>query len=108
MSAVGISKSSRYPVNEMGAGYLGGELPQSGFPNGPDGRLRILNEPAIARVLVLSRQTMRPVAETWSRPDGSWRVEGLALHSSYIVIGLDGRMIANAAVQDWVMPAEME
>lgn len=90
-----------------GAFYLGGDLPSDpGNPDSPDGRARVLNQPAVVRVRVLERRTMALVADVRSGPDGTWRVERIA-DVEYIVLGLDEAGRVNAAIQDWVRPAPM-
>lgn len=88
-------------------GYLAGEAPSIEEPD-IDGRLRIMNQPAVGRILVLDRISMTPVAMTRSLPDGTWRVNGLDLGRKYLVIGLDDRGLQNAAIQDWITPAPMD
>lgn len=91
-----------------GFGYLAGSAPVSSDPEAPDGRLRILNEPAIGRIMILDRRTFDVVATTRSRADGTWRVDRLMLDMKFLVVGVDDRGNVNAAVQDWVAPAPME
>jgi len=87
-------------------GFLAGEAPTVEQPD-VDGRLRIMNQPSVGRIMVLDRITMSPVALTRSLPDGTWRVEGLDMGRKYLVIGLDDRGLQNAAIQDWISPAPM-
>lgn len=87
-----------------GHGFIGGEAPYSSDPEAPDGRSRILNEPARVRVLVISRLSLRAIDSVLSNPDGTWRVENLNPNMDFIVLGLDGLATVNAAVQDWVRP----
>jgi hypothetical protein len=84
-------------------GMLAGSLPAPA-PDSPDGRLKKLNVPAIGRIAVLERSTMRPVAMTRSAPDGTWRVDNLDVRLKYTVIGFDDEGLVNAAVQDWITP----
>lgn len=99
-----VSMGSRW----AGMGFLAGTAPVSGDPEAPDGRLRILNQPAVGRILVLDRRTFEVVASTRSRPDGTWRVNRLRMDMKFLVVGVDDRGNVNAAVQDWVSPAPME
>lgn len=99
-----ISKGSRW----AGRGYLAGTAPISSDPDAPDGRLRILNQPAIGRIMVLDRRTFEIVASTRSRADGTWRVNRLRMDMKFLVVGVDDLGNVNAAVQDWVSPAPME
>lgn len=91
-----------------GSGYLAGSAPVSSDPDAPDGRLRILNQPAIGRIMILDRRTFDVVATTRSKADGTWRVDRLTLDMKFLVVGVDDRGNVNAAVQDWVAPAPME
>lgn len=72
--------------------------------NSPDGRFRVLNEPAMGRIVVYERSSMTPVVETLSDTDGTWRVDHLDPDIYYTVIGWDGTGQQNAAIQDWVKP----
>lgn len=99
-----VSIASRW----AGRGYLAGKAPITNDPGAPDGRLRILNQPSVGRIMVLDRRSFDVVALTRSRPDGTWRVERLSLDMTFLVVGLDDRGGVNAAVQDWVTPATME
>lgn len=101
---VALSVGSRW----AGVGYLAGTAPASDTPDAPDGRLRIMNHPAIGRLMILDRRTFDVVATTRSRRDGTWRVDRLALDMKFLVVGVDDRGNVNAAVQDWVAPAPME
>ncbi len=91
-----------------GRGYLAGSAPVSTDPDALDGRLRILNQPSIGRIMILDRRTFDVVATTRSRADGTWRVDRLMLDMKFLVVGVDDRGNVNAAVQDWVAPAPME
>lgn len=104
IARVQCSTGSRW----AGLGYLAGSAPVSSDPEAPDGRLRILNQPAIGRIMVLDRRTFEVIAATRSRPDGTWRVDRIMLGMQLLVVGLDDRGNVNAAVQDWVVPAPME
>lgn len=87
--------------------FLGGSLPiDPANPDSPDGRARVLNQPAVVRIRVLERRTMALVADVRSNPDGSWKVERIA-DVEYIVLGLDEAGRVNGAIQDWVRPAPM-
>lgn len=46
------------------------------------------------------------VAQTLSNSDGTWLVEGLSLNHHFLVIGYDDNGIQNAAIQDWIAPAD--
>lgn len=87
-----------------GSGYLGGELPVGEL----DGRAKILNMPARIDVIVLEPVTCVVVARTTSAPDGTWRVRYLDPAQRFTVVGVDRRMRANSAIQDWVQPAQMD
>lgn len=91
-----------------GRGFLAGSAPVSSDPDALDGRLRILNQPSIGRIMILDRRTFDVVAVTRSRADGTWRVDRLMLDMKFLVVGVDDRGNVNAAVQDWVAPAPME
>lgn len=91
-----------------GRGYLAGSAPVSVEPDAPDGRLRILNQPAVGRIVALDRQSLQVVASIRSKPDGTWRIDRVRTDMLFIVIGLDDRGEVNGAVQDWVAPAQME
>lgn len=104
IARVRCSTGSRW----AGLGFLAGSAPVSSDPDAPDGRLRILNQPAIGRIMVLDRRTFEVIATTRSRPDGTWRVDRIMLGMQLLVVGLDDRGNVNAAVQDWVVPAPME
>jgi len=86
-----------------GNGFLGGLAPAG--PGGEDGRLRILNEPSRARILVFERGTTICAASTLSKPDGTWVIHGLDPDRHFTVLATDDQGRANAAVQDWVRPA---
>lgn len=88
-----------------GTGYLAGEAPDSGDPDSPDGRFKILNVPSRGRVVAFERSSMRVVASTLSKPDGTWRIDGLSTTVEYTVIGFDDRGLQNAAIQDWIVAA---
>lgn len=89
-----------------GIGYLAGKVPDVADPDAPDGRLRMMNVPSMGRVVALDRSTMRIAGATVSRPDGTWRIDGLSMTRQFLVIGFDEHGRYNAAVQDWVTPAE--
>jgi len=93
------------PFDLGGRGYLAGKAPDTAVPDSPDGRFRMLNVPAIGRVVALERSTMRIAGATVSHPDGTWRIDGLSTHRQFVVIGFDEHGRYNAAVQDWVTPA---
>lgn len=95
-----------YPADLAGQGFLGGTIPV--LPTDEDGRARILNEPTRVKIRVFESRTNRLVAATVSAPDGSWRVEGLALDVPFRVIGVDLARQVNSAIQDWVYAAPME
>lgn len=104
LNRVSVSIGSRW----AGRGYLAGSAPVSSDPDALDGRLRILNQPSIGRIMILDRRTFDVVAVTRSREDGTWRVDRLMLNMTFLVVGVDDRGNVNAAVQDWVAPAPME
>lgn len=89
-----------------GAGYLGGEKPSSDDPTELDGRFRILGQPARGRIHVYDRGTSNCVASVHSASDGTWRVDRLSPGLLFTVIGYDDTGAQNAAIQDWVRPAE--
>jgi len=91
-----------------GPGYLAGEAPKTNDPSEPDGRFRILNQPARGRVMVLERGSGLCVASTMSKDDGTWRVDRLNPAIRFTVIGFDDRGLQNAAIQDWIAPAVRE
>lgn len=88
-----------------GGGYFAGLAADPAVPASPDGRLRILNAPARRRVSVVERSTLIAVDSTLSAADGTWAITGLDTTVNYLVLGLDGSGVQNAAVQDWVKPA---
>lgn len=88
----------------VNVGFLAGQAPTEEQPD-LDGRFRIMNQPAVGRIMVFDRITMQPVAVTRSSADGTWRVDGLNPGRKYLVVGLDDRGLHNAAVQDWILPA---
>jgi len=91
-----------------GNGFLAGSAPASEAPEGPDGRFRILNVPAVGRIVAMERSSFRLAASTLSASDGTWRIEGLAPDKYFLVMGFDDRGRVNAAIQDWVKPAVPE
>lgn len=91
-----------------GPGYLAGEAPKTSDPAEPDGRLRILNQPAQGRIMVFERGGGVCVASTMSRPDGTWRVDRLHPAFRFTVVGFDDLGRQNAAIQDWIAPAARE
>lgn len=84
------------------SGVIAGEAPAS--QGEPDGRFKILNEPTRGRIVAYERQGLRPVAMTRSKPDGTWKIEGLNPDRILVVIGFDDNGQVNAAIQDWVRP----
>lgn len=92
------------PTPATGTGYLAGEAPSGGSP---DGRFKLNNVPAVGRITVHERDTMLLAAETMSAADGTWLVEDLDMAVVYTVIGWDDAGNWNAAIQDWVMPVAM-
>ena len=94
-------QSTRHP-QLAGPGMLAGTAPT--VPLGPDGRAKILNEPARVRVVAFDRHLMRPVASTLSRSDGTWEITNLDPARYYAVVGFDDAGGVNAAIQDWVKP----
>lgn len=60
-----------------GAGFLAGEAPPDPNPLEYDGRTKVLNVPSPMRVLLLDGLTRRPVAQTFSAADGTWRIDGI-------------------------------
>lgn len=68
-----------------GGGYLAGEEPPDPNPNDYDGRARVMNSPAVLRIRVADGVTRRPVAQLWSAPDGTWRVDGLRTGHRFVV-----------------------
>ncbi len=95
-------------MQDRGDGYLGGLAPASADPDADDGRARKLNVPSAVRITAFERTTMRAVAETISRPDGTWRIDWLDRTRKYYVIGWDDRGQVNAAIQDWVTAEKAE
>lgn len=89
------------PIDYCGRGYLGGFPP---VEDGPDGRLRKLNQPFRGRVLVLERSTLICCASVLSNGGGEWIVRGLSPNYRYMVIGTDAAGTVNSAIQDWVQP----
>ena len=90
-----------------GHGYIGGDPPATPDPDDPDGRYKLLNVPSQGRVDIYERRSRICVASVISESDGTWQVMNLneALH--YFVVGFDDRMLQNAAIQDWIVPAPM-
>lgn len=91
-----------------GPGFLAGQGPSSSDPTEPDGRFRILNQPARGRIQVYDRGTANCIASVLSNPDGTWRVDRLDPNLFVTVIGYDDSGQQNAAIQDWVRPAVAE
>lgn len=87
-----------------GPGYFAGQAPDPAVPDSPDGRFRILNEPARGRVQVFERSSMICVADTLSSATGEWHIGYLNPALFYVVIGWDDAGQQNAAIQDWVKP----
>lgn len=100
-----------------GAGYLAGEPPPDPNPDELDGRTWVLNELRPVRIVVTDAVTRRPVAETFSAADGTWRVDGLRpghrFAVQFINPGADGLykvliggkvMPVNSAIQDFIYP----
>lgn len=85
-----------------GHGRLGGQLPQSEDLDSPDGRARILNEPARVRIVAFARNTMRVIGMVVSSPDGTWEIPNVNPEIDVVVIGFDDMGSVNAAIQDWV------
>lgn len=102
------SRYTSLPADYAGDGFVGGVAPTSSDPDADDGRARKLNVPAAIKVVLFDRQTMRAVAETTSKSDGTWQIVDLSRKRNYFVIGFDGPGQVNAAIQDWVVPAKME
>jgi hypothetical protein len=90
-----------------GFGYFAGEAPATSDPEDPDGRAKKVNVPSVVRIGIFERGSMICVADTVSKPDGTWRVEYLNPDIFYTVIGFDDAGLVNAAIQDWVQPAAM-
>lgn len=86
-----------------GHGFLGGTAPDPA-PNSPDGRTKIMNEPARVRVVAYSRVHDTIVGTALSAPDGTWLIEHINPELDLYVIGFDDRGLVNAAIQDWVKP----
>lgn len=94
-------------VQYLGHGYFAGEAPLTADPDEPDGRFRRLNVPGRGRIEVYERSTMTCVRTAISASDGTWRVEHLRTDFKYTVIGFDDTGLQNAAIQDFVVPADM-
>ncbi|MGV4799034.1 hypothetical protein ACSMEB_08060 [Stenotrophomonas maltophilia] len=107
-AAVRIGVRSSSGQAWAGPGYLAGEAPKTNDPAEPDGRLRILNQPAQGRIMVFERGSGLCVASTMSRADGTWRVDRLHPAFRFTVIGFDDLGRQNAAIQDWIAPAARE
>lgn len=107
-AAVRIGVRSSSGQAWAGLGYLAGEAPKTNDPAEPDGRLRILNQPAQGRIMVFERGSGLCVASTMSRADGTWRVDRLHPAFRFTVIGFDDLGRQNAAIQDWIAPAARE
>lgn len=107
-AAVRIGVRSSSGQAWAGPGYLAGEAPKTNDPAEPDGRLRILNQPAQGRIMVFERGSGLCVASTISRADGTWRVDRLHPAFRFTVIGFDDLGRQNAAIQDWIAPAARE
>lgn len=84
-----------------GNGFIAGSLPE----NDLDGRVTKQGEPTVARVTAFHRRVMRVVAETWSEPDGTYRLENLDPAQDYVVIAWDHTGEYNAVIRDRVRPA---
>lgn len=94
------------PLMYRGHGYVAGFAPASGDPDAPDGRFKRVNVPSRGRVCVYERLSMLCVGQTLSATDGTWLVGGLSLDHRYVVVGFDDKGIQNAAIQDWIAPAD--
>lgn len=96
-----------------GLGYLAGEPPPDPNPENLDGRTYVLGALAPVRVLLLDGATKRPVAQTFSAPDGTWRIDGLRLDHHWtvmfvnpgghykVLVGAEMRPV-NSFVQDFI------
>lgn len=51
---------------------------------------------------------MLQLATVWSKTDGTWEFVGLSLTRHLMIIGRDETATVNAAVQDWILPDEVE
>lgn len=91
-----------------GRGRIAGDAPASPDPGAPDGRFKRLNVPGRGRVDIFDRAGMTMLASVWSKTDGTWEFVGLSLTTRLMVIGRDETATINAAVQDWILPVEIE
>lgn len=101
MNARGFGFSVSKPTDYCGRGMIGGLPP---VEDGPDGRLRKLNQPFRGRVLVFERTTFICCASVLTDSNGQWRVDGLSTRHRFMVIGVDPTGAVNSALQDWVQP----
>lgn len=101
MNASKFSMKVSKPIDYCGSGLIGGFPP---IDDGPDGRLRRLNQPFRGRVLVLERSSLICCASVLSDANGQWIVKGLSPRYRYLVIGMDSTGTVNSAIQDWVKP----
>lgn len=93
---------------QIGRGRVGGDPPSSLDPDAPDGRFKRLNVPGRGRVDIFDRAGMLQLATVWSQSDGTWEFVGLNLTRHLMIIGRDETATVNAAVQDWILPVEIE
>lgn len=95
-----------------GSGFFAGDPPPDPNPDDYDGRTRVLNVPAPMRVVLLDGASRRPLAQTWSAADGTWRIDGVAtdhrfalefINDGQYTVTINAQVVpVNSFVQDWV------
>lgn len=95
-----------------GHGWIGGSLPPDPNPNSPDGRTRVLGEPAPMEVRLLDGKTRRCIDSQRSKPDGTWLFTGLNEEKYYAIefVNQNGAYSDtngqpyNSFIQDFIYP----
>lgn len=101
-----------------GTGWIGGSSPVDPNPNSPDGRTKVRDEPTPLEVRLLDSKTRRLIDSQRSKPDGTWRFDGLRLGYPYAVEFVNQNGVYtdnngqpyNSFVQDFIyaVPPEFE
>lgn len=95
-----------------GTGWIGGSSPVDPNPNSPDGRTKVRDEPTPLEVRLLDSKTRRLIDSQRSKPDGTWRFDGLRLGYPYAVEFVNQNGVYtdnngqpyNSFVQDFIYP----
>lgn len=93
-----------------GDGYIAGEPSTGPLDPLPDGLVRRNNVPSALRVVLYDKVSHRPVADTVSAPDGTYRMShllrlrpGTSMPVVYYAIAFDNEPATqNAAIQDHI------